>query len=78
MPFGIGPRHCIGMRLALVEAKLALAHVLRKVRFVRCDKTQVIHSDMMIFYHYDLDVKKRALIKYTYVYKSDSKQFPTD
>ncbi|XP_045213917.2 cytochrome P450 3A29-like [Mercenaria mercenaria] len=41
LPFGTGPRNCIGMRLALVEAKIALVYLLRKLRFVRCDKTQV-------------------------------------
>jgi cytochrome P450 len=32
-PFGGGPRHCIGMRFALVEAKLVLATLARRFRF---------------------------------------------
>lgn len=32
-PFGIGPRHCLGMRFSLTEGKLALAKTIMKYRF---------------------------------------------
>ena len=41
MPFGNGPRNCIGMRLALTEIKVAACHVLKGYRVVTCEKTQV-------------------------------------
>ncbi|XP_068147565.1 uncharacterized protein [Drosophila tropicalis] len=39
MPFGIGPRNCIGMRLGLLQSKLGLVHLLRHHRVQTCDKT---------------------------------------
>ncbi|CAL1280345.1 unnamed protein product [Larinioides sclopetarius] len=41
MPFGAGPRNCVGMRFALVEAKVCLAHVLSHFQIKRCSKTKV-------------------------------------
>ncbi|XP_024972022.1 cytochrome P450 734A6-like [Cynara cardunculus var. scolymus] len=33
-PFGIGPRICVGQNLAIVEAKIVVAMIIRKYRFV--------------------------------------------
>ncbi|GIX82412.1 cytochrome P450 3A8, partial [Caerostris extrusa] len=32
LPFGVGPRNCLGMRFAQLEAKLAIAHTINKFR----------------------------------------------
>ena len=42
MPFGAGPRNCIGMKFALMEAKMCLTSLLRKYKFERAPDTQVI------------------------------------
>ena len=41
LPFVAGPRNCIGMRFALMEAKLAIAHLVHKYKFKRSDRTAV-------------------------------------
>lgn len=41
LPFGAGPRNCIGMRFALQTVKLCLLHALHNVEFIRTPKTQV-------------------------------------
>merc|ERR1711860_29294 len=38
--FGQGPRGCIGMRFALLEAKLALANIVRRYTILPSDKTK--------------------------------------
>ena len=40
LPFGTGPRNCIGMMFGLMELKLALAHLVPKYVFKVTDKTE--------------------------------------
>lgn len=40
-PFGLGPRNCVGMRLALMELKMAIAYLLQRLKFVVCEETEI-------------------------------------
>ncbi|XP_060223954.1 cytochrome P450 3A9-like isoform X2 [Meriones unguiculatus] len=41
LPFGNGPRNCIGMRFALVSMKVALVRLLQNFSFQPCKETQI-------------------------------------
>ncbi|XP_065207592.1 probable cytochrome P450 6a14 [Planococcus citri] len=41
IPFGDGPRYCIGKRFAYMEMKAALADIMTKYEFSPCNKTQI-------------------------------------
>lgn len=41
LPFGAGPRNCIGMRFALQAVKLSVLYTIRNVEVVRTEKTKV-------------------------------------
>ena len=48
IPFGSGPRNCIGMRLAHMEAKMALIEVLSKFKICKAPETKVIEKILLI------------------------------
>ncbi|XP_053113565.1 thromboxane-A synthase isoform X2 [Hemicordylus capensis] len=41
LPFGAGPRGCVGVKLALMEIKITLLRILQKFRFETCPETQI-------------------------------------
>jgi len=41
MPFGAGPRNCVGMRFALLEVKIALIHAISHFNIKKCPQTNI-------------------------------------
>lgn len=50
MPFGMGPRNCVGMRFALEEAKMALAVLVKQFRFFSVKETPVCNYTILYYY----------------------------
>ena len=42
IPFGYGPRSCIGTKLALMETKMALTALVRRYKFVESPDTEKV------------------------------------
>ena len=70
MPFGYGPRNCIGMRFALLEAKMALIEIVSKFRMVLSHDTKVrrdtsldIGSNSKTIYY-----NSHSYVQYVYTY----------
>uniref|UniRef100_A0A914WYQ7 Uncharacterized protein n=1 Tax=Plectus sambesii TaxID=2011161 RepID=A0A914WYQ7_9BILA len=40
LPFGYGPRNCIGMRFAQLELRMALAYLVKNFKFTPCEQTE--------------------------------------
>lgn len=41
IPFGAGPRNCLGKRFALLETKLVIMELLKQFTFIRAPDTEV-------------------------------------
>jgi cytochrome P450 len=41
LPFGAGPRNCIGLRFALLEAKIIVAKIIKKYHISPTENTRV-------------------------------------
>ncbi|XP_053799876.1 thromboxane-A synthase isoform X4 [Vidua chalybeata] len=41
LPFGAGPRGCLGMKMGLLETKMTLLRILQKFRFKTCPETEI-------------------------------------
>lgn len=50
LPFGAGPRNCIGMRFALLTLKVAITAVLQHFTFQVCKETQVRNTETIKWY----------------------------
>jgi cytochrome P450 len=50
MPFGMGPRNCVGMRFAMEEIKIVLCTIVKNFRFFPVAETPVIWTFKFIYW----------------------------
>lgn len=41
LPFGDGPRNCIGMRFGQMQSRVGMAQLIKNFKFTVCDKTEI-------------------------------------
>ena len=56
LPFGAGPRSCIGLRFALMETKIAIAYVIRQFRFSKSPNTSMKPETKHVFLNTPADM----------------------
>ncbi|XP_060696804.1 cytochrome P450 3A21-like [Hemiscyllium ocellatum] len=71
LPFGVGPRNCIGMRFAQLAMKMALTSVLQHVTIVPCEET-VIPLELGVTGF--MQPKKPIILKFVPRVNADSKE----
>lgn len=59
MPFGLGPRQCIGMQQAIINSKLALVHILSKFKFT----TDLKMKDFTYKFNLSMHLNQKHMVK---------------